>query len=281
MGAMAEQHGTFLGLSMGFRCLLLAAVARLASCQALGDAPANAPLSRVSAECRLSFIAMMNNKDWQFLNDTSTRWCRIKVENKMSVCCTNAEFAKGKADGCKDCQADCVHTKMIGLCSSYFGKACALNRKLFSKNNISMRVLETFCVPKTCDNSNDLDNNALVTWYDYAYRNRRLSTYWQLDYSDADELVCPSPAVMIIVVTFLSVVIIIASIPLGIFLFKAPKERGRVMQGVDDDHVDYETSVEQMMPQLGNNTGGDTFGSGSGTANRSGNTGNTAQAIGN
>lgn len=265
MGAMAEQPGT-----VGFRCLLLAAVARLASCQ-LGDAPANAPLSRVSAECRLSFIAMMNNKDWQFLNDTSTRWCRIKVENKMSVCCKNAEFAKGKADSCSDCKADCVHTKMAGLCASYFGKACNLNRKLFGKNNISMMVLETFCVPKTCDNSNDLDNNALVTWYDYAYRNRRLSTYWQLDYSDAKPLECPSPAVMIIVITFLSVVVIILSIPIGIFLFKAPKERGRVMQGTDDDEPDFETHVEQMMPQIGNSAAGkgDTFGSG-GTANGSG-----------
>jgi hypothetical protein len=257
------------GLSVRLQCLLLlVALVRRTSCAttaapnaaaggtaaATGTAPP--PPSKVTQECRTSFVAMMNNDDWKFMNDTQTRWCRIIVENSMSVCCENAEFAKGKADNCKkDCIADCVHTKMIKLCNTYFGKACTLPRILFSKNNVSMKVHETFCIPKTCDNSNDMENNALVSWYDYAYRNRRLSTYWLLDYSDTKEMQCPSPAALIIIITLVVIIVIVCAIPISIFLFKAPKERGRVLQGADEDEPDFETTVEQMqaqqmMPQL-------------------------------
>merc|ERR1719401_2790353 len=112
------------------------------------------------------------------MNMTMMKWCRIKVENKMSVCCDNAEFAKGTADSCKeDCKADCVHVKMQEMCDKYFGKACTFERKLFA-NLSGFTVDETFCVPKECDNSNDLKNNALVLWYHNGYLNRRVGVRW-------------------------------------------------------------------------------------------------------
>lgn len=197
-------------------------------------------------QCRVSLQNMIYNEDWRFMNNTQMRWCRIRLENRMSTCCNNAEFAKGTADGCNNCKADCVHTKMASLCNSHFGKACTLTRKPFSKNNISMQVAETFCVPKECDNSEDLSNNLLVKWFDAQYRYER-TTLWMYDYSDAEDLACPSMLIVVILSIIGAIIVGIISIPVGIFLFRAPKERGRVLRGVDDDEDGAEDApVENM-----------------------------------
>merc|ERR1719215_536845 len=148
-------------------------------------------------------------------------WCRIRLENRMSTCCTNAEFAKGMADSCSDCVADCVFSKMEGLCNAHFGKACKLTRKPFSRNNVSMQVVETFCVPEDCNNAEDLKNNLLVKWFDAQYRLER-QTLWMYDYGDSEDLVCPTMTVTIIVSVIVAVILVIVSIPIAIFLFKAP-----------------------------------------------------------
>jgi len=117
-----------------------------------------------------------------------------------------------------------------------------------------MEVKETFCIPSECDNSQDLNDNLVVKWFDAhpAFRCQR-SSIWLYDYSDTMELECPSMAVLIIVSVIVSIVIVLLSIPLGLFLFKAPKERGRVMRGAhdeDDDHHE-DTPVENMPALVG------------------------------
>lgn len=200
-------------------------------------------------QCQVSLEAMINNEDWRFMNDTFSSWCRIRAENKMSTCCTNAEFAKGMADSCeKPCQADCVFTTMIDFCNAHFGKACTVIRKPFSGNNVSFEIAETYCIPTDCDNSEDLNNNLLIKYYDKRFRYDRASI-WMKDYSDTKPLECPSSTVVIIVSVLLSVIAIIVSIPLAIFLFKAPKERGRVLRGVEEDEMhehDDDTQVEAI-----------------------------------
>jgi len=167
------------------------------------------------------------------------------LENRMSTCCTNSEFAKGKADSCSDCYAMCMFEKMQTLCDAHFGKACTLTRKPFSKNNVTMAVVETFCVPKDCNNAEDLKNNLLVKWYDAQYRYER-KQLWMYDYSDAEDLKCPTQMVTIIVSVIGGCIAIILGIPVSIILFKAPKERGRVLRGMEEDDEDEDTPVEPM-----------------------------------
>lgn len=167
----------------------------------------------------------------------------------MASCCLGAEFAKGKADSCNDCEADCSFTKMTELCNAHFGKACLLRRRPFSKNNITMAVVETFCVPKDCDNSQDLKNNLLVKWYDAQYRQDR-KVLWLYDYSDADPLECPTMTVTIIVAVLVSIVVAIVSIPVAIFLFKAPKERGRVLRSAEEEVEEEEDDKVEPMAAL-------------------------------
>lgn len=213
-----------------------------------------------TTQCRVSLQNMLYNEDWRFVNDTMMRWCRIRTENRMSTCCENSEFAKGMADSCSDCTAKCVFVKMQEICNSHFGKACTLTRRPFSKNNVTMAVSETFCVPKDCDNSEDLKNNLLVKWYDAQYRYERRQL-WMYDYSDADDLACPTATGTIIISIIGGCVAVIIGIPVSIFLFKAPKERGRVLNtGLGEDDHEEDTPVEPM-PALGDGGMGGTMGS--------------------
>jgi hypothetical protein len=111
-----------------------------------------------------------------------------------------------------------------------------------------MQVTETFCVPSECDNSEDLAANLVVKWYDAQYKSIRPSFGggWMVDYSDTLDLDCPSIIVTVILSLVGAIIVVIVSIPVGLFLFKAPKERGRVLKGVDDDEDD--TPVESMAP---------------------------------
>jgi hypothetical protein len=193
---------------------------------------------KTTTECRVSLQNMIFDENWMIMNQTFTNWCRMKAENKMATCCTNAEWSKGRADACDadDCIADCIFTRMIEMCDAHFGKACTIIRVPFSANGVSFKIQETFCVPADCDNSDDLADNLLIKWYDAQYKYQRTSV-WQKDYGNLDEdMVCPSATVLIIVSVVVSIVVILLSIPVAIFLFKAPKERGRVLQGVDEDH---------------------------------------------
>jgi len=138
---------------------------------------------------------------------------------------------------------------MTSLCNSHFGKACKLTRSPFTKNNITMQVTETFCVPKDCDNSEDLANNLLVKWFDAQYRTDRTQDpkNWMYDYSDAEDLDCPSMVLIITLSVVGAIILSILFIPVGVFLFKAPKERGRVLRGADeDDDYHEDTPVTDM-----------------------------------
>jgi len=227
--------------TMGLRLVVLAAIVRPTLGQSDRPTMASAAFT-TSMQCMVSLRNMIYNEDWRFLNNTHMRWCRVVLENKMSTCCQMAEFAKGMADSCSDCKADCVHTQMTDMCNSHFGKACKLTRKPFSKNNISMQVTETFCVPSACDNPDDLKNNLLVKWFDAQYRYER-TALWMYDYADSEELECPSMLVTVILSVVGAILAIIIAIPLFIFLFKAPKERGRVLKSAEDDHEEDEDTL--------------------------------------
>jgi len=219
-------------------------------------------------KCRVSLQNMLYNEDWIFMNDTASRWCRIRLENKMATCCANAEFAKGKAACGKagECVADCSHSKMADLCNSNFGKACLLTRQPFARFNVTMAVSETFCVPSECNNAEDLANNLLVKWYDAQYRQERTSTseladdtiHWLENYGDSTPIECPTQTFIIILSVIIAIIVISISIPLGIFLFKAPKERGRVLRGIEeeDDEHDEDTPVEALQDQNASGTMG-------------------------
>jgi len=51
---------------------------------------------------------------------------------------------------------------------------------------------------------------------------------------------------IVIISVVISIIVLIISIPLGIFLFKAPKERGRVLQGTDGQDDDEDNQIEPM-----------------------------------
>lgn len=239
--------------------VVLAAMLRRTTCQEVNRATIASAAFSTTMPCRVSLQNMLNNEDWRFMNDTMMRWCRIRLENRMSTCCSNAEFAKGMADSCSDCVADCVFSKMQGLCDAHFGKACTLTRKPFSKNNISMGVTETFCVPKDCDNAEDLKNNLLVKWFDAQYKSVRKQG-WMYDYSDSLDLDCPTMTVTIIVSVIAGIIIILLMVPVAVFLFKAPKERGRVLAGIEDDHHEDEDTPVESLPALPDGTMGSGFG---------------------
>jgi len=212
-----------------------------------------------SGQCWRALLNMLEDENWKYMNDTASRWCRIRVENKMSTCCSNAEFAKGTADSCSDCTVDCTHNKMRDFCNAHIGgKACTLERKPFqvnSKNNITFTVLETFCVPSECDNSADLGDNLLIDFYDVQFKYLRVvdtmpqadrEQHWLWDYSVA-ELTCPTITWIIVLVLVASAIFVPLAGALGYFLFVAKKERGRVLQSAEEDEDQQEdTQVEPL-----------------------------------
>jgi len=180
-------------------------------------------------------INMLDDDNWKFMNNSASRWCRVIVENKMSSCCSNAEFAKGKADNCPDCIADCMHDHFISFCNKYFGKACLVKRKPFHQNGVSLTVHESFCIPEDCDNSEDLSRSAIMKWYAWHYRARRY--HWMADYDEA-EIECPNNVALIVFSVLGGFALVLAAIPVGLFLFRAPKERGRTLVSQQDMNED-------------------------------------------
>lgn len=175
--------------------------------------------------CSQTLDTMLNDGNWLFVNDSATRWCRLRLENEFAKCCTVADFARGYSENCGQCSADCMHQPFMDICGKYFGKVCTVKRKPFFKTGApDIEVLESFCVPSACDNSNDRE--LLMAWFGTAYRGRRAG--WHADY-DSAVLDCPSSAVTIIVAVVFALIGIVGMLPLGIFLFKAPRERGRTL----------------------------------------------------
>lgn len=195
-----------------------------------------------SFDCRVALDDMLRNEIWMFVNNSQTRWCRIIVENEFANCCNEAEFAKGKAEGCSDCLADCSHHQMHTVCATHFGRACPVWRKPFARTGApGLEVLETFCLPEACDNSGD--RLAILPWFDSTYRSRRIS--WHLWWDQA-ELDCPPFWRTVLLWSIFSIVMLGCLGKVGQILFIAPPERGRTlvsqqdMAGSDDEDEDEE-----------------------------------------
>eukprot|EP00913_Durusdinium_trenchii_P018950 g17808.t1 len=181
-----------------------------------------------------------------YVNNSQTRWCKLRLENTMATCCRIANFAQGRGEDCSGCVSSCIHQNMVH---------------------------ETFCVPKECNNGADRD--ALVAWFAAYYVARRDG--WHMDYDEERwglgtssallaVLECTSGVVTAIIVTITVIVCIVSCIPISIFLFKAPKERGRTlisqeqmqaesMRGDEDPPDDMDGTLRSTAG------GGDTMGS--------------------
>jgi len=205
-----------------------------------------------SGRCREELDSMLLDTNHQLLYSRSSRWCRVRLENQMAHCCAVSNFPQGTAEGCDAslCTADCRHNHMAVVCSQ-FGKACNVRRNPFTRSGpfASVRlsdgpmleVLETFCVPNACNNGPDRE--ALMQWYDVRYRAQR--TGWQANYGQA-ALECGNDIMLIIFVTILVIVLCIGCVPVSLFVFVAPKEKGRTLVSQADMNADNPDVVQPM-----------------------------------
>jgi len=210
-----------------------------------------------SEQCRQSLDGMLKDAQWKYVNNSATRWCRLILENEMSRCCTLSDFANGKAEGCKACSANCQHANMDTLCNDWFGQACTVRRKpFFSSGAEAVEVIESFCVPKACAEV-QADVDSLIRFFSALYVGRRNG--WHLDYDQAT-LECPSATVQGIITACFVIIILLACIPVGVILFKAPKERGRTL--ISQADMQASQGEDDMDGTLrGSGIGGDTLGS--------------------
>lgn len=209
-----------------------------------------------SSKCRTALNGMLEDENWRFMNNSFTRWCRMRAENEMARCCGLADFANGRGEGCSNCEADCIHAHFDNMCNSQFGKACYVLRKPFHREREGLHakeliVKESFCVPENCNNNQDRD--ALMGWYGTLYVS--LLDGWHADYDDAT-LVCPSAVGMVIFYVMLILILIAACIPVSIILFKAPKERGKTMISQEEMQAEADdgAGITEMADTVG--TGG-------------------------
>lgn len=212
-------------------CAVAAALARPAASAAIP-----------SKACSTKLDSMLVDPNWVLLNNSAVRWCRVRLENEMARCCRLADFARGRGEGCTNCAADCQHQPFIDLCNKYFGRACTVKRKPFFKSGApELVVAESFCLPDTCDN--DVDRDLMVLWFGTGYRGQRNG--WHLDYDQA-VLECESRAVTAIIAIVVSLVGVALAIPCSIFLFKAPRQRGRTLVSQAEMQQGTESEVETM-----------------------------------
>merc|ERR1719203_38823 len=200
------------------------------------------------------------------MNNTYTRWCRIKAENEMARCCGIADFAAGRGESCgvarlsgtaepTTCVTSCLHTNFLNLCTNHLeGVACNVDRKLFV--DAPLRVTETMCVPKECDN--DSDKEAFIAWFATLYAGRLSG--WHENWDDA-VLTCPSLAVTVLLWTLLAIFLIVLSLPVMYILFVAPKERGRTLVSQADMQAEADAQAAEYVQDLrGAAMGGDALG---------------------
>ncbi|CAK9053295.1 unnamed protein product [Durusdinium trenchii] len=211
-----------------------------------------------SVACREALEDMLRHENWMYVNNSQTRWCKLRLENTMATCCRIANFAQGRGEDCSGCVSSCIHQNMVTLCEKDFGQACIVKRKPFFRTGApELEVHETFCVPKECNNGADRD--ALVAWFAAYYVARRDG--WHMDYDEA-VLECTSGVVTAIIVTITVIVCIVSCIPISIFLFKAPKERGRTLISQEQMQAESMRGDEDMDGTLRSTAGGgDTMGS--------------------
>jgi len=202
-----------------------------------------------STKCRQALEAMLTNENWNFVNNSFTKWCRIKAENEMARCCRVADFELGRGEECgitamsgtpqeTECFTQCHHQGMIDLCHSYFGKACAVDRRVYS--GVDLRVSETFCVPEACDNGSDRES--LMNWYSTLYAGRLNG--WHAYWDDAT-LNCPSAAIAATLWTICAIVLSVVFLIICYFLLVAPKEGGKLLISQEDMQAEAEAEAEK------------------------------------
>lgn len=197
-------------------------------------------------------IDMVTNPDWLIMNQRQEDWCRLKAENEFINCCTRPNWERGNAEGCSDCEADCIHTQMISLCNTYFGTACYIERKPFAKTGApDFMTVETVCLPEDC--LTDTDEPLIIPWYGQQYANRRSG--WTYDFDEVT-IYCPSSAGAIIFYVILALLGVAAAGGCGLFLFRAPKERGQTLIDQSEMNADQEEMESTMMSSQGYDTAG-------------------------
>lgn len=168
---------------------------------------------------------MINNPNWQLMNNSAMRWCRVRLENEMANCCQLADFVTGRGEGCTDCMADCVHRHFDDLCNRHFGQACLVERFPFDLTGApEVQVTESFCVPEACNNR--VDRDALLAFYDSEYQDVRVG--WLLNYNKGT-LTCPGNELFVAVIVVVCVLLCCGSIPICWFVCVAPRERGKTL----------------------------------------------------
>lgn len=196
--------------------------------------------------------------NWTFVNNSVTRWCRLKLENQGSTCCELFDFEMGRGEGCSKCEVDCQHKKMIELCSNYFGRACRVKRYPLGRNlgGGGIELIETFCVPGACDKQANRDALTLFYATNYGPNNLNYLTHW-LDFLEGGELECDTNTLMIVLVTAAVVIFLVGTVPICIYVFKAPKERGRVLLTQEEMQLNQEDDDNNLR---GAGQGDDTYG---------------------
>jgi hypothetical protein len=110
-------------------------------------------------------------------------------------------------------------------------------RKPFHRRGApELDVLETFCVPKDCDNI--ADRQALPAWYHTAYFAQRTS--WHQDYDNA-VLECPNETGLVLWIAGAAIVGLLLMSGCLYFLCVAPKVKGQTMLAAgwgDDEDED-------------------------------------------
>ncbi|CAE7665212.1 unnamed protein product [Symbiodinium sp. CCMP2456] len=115
---------------MDERCQLPEVVLLLTAGVTSGEEAAPRRL-QTSQQCRIDLEDMLRDPNWDYVNNSATRWCRLRLENEMAGCCRVANFAEGKGEDCSNCVANCLHQNMVTLCNQNFGQACIVKRKPF------------------------------------------------------------------------------------------------------------------------------------------------------
>lgn len=184
---------------------------------------------RVYAECEKEYISMFYNPQYQEMNQTVMKNCRVRVENKLQGCCNTVRFKewgeKSMAlkdeivEGCSGCSVSCEHFYFAQFCDQFFGQACKVKRKPLS--DLDFEIIETFCIPQAC--LNDHDRKGILSFFDIRYR--RLRSGWRYNFRENDaELICPDGMMENILIAGGALVFVIFMIFLILFLFKPPAE---------------------------------------------------------
>jgi len=184
---------------------------------------------RVYPDCGKEYVGMYFNPNYQEMNRTVMKNCRVRVENKLQGCCDAVRFKEwGEnplatkdeiVDKCSKCEVDCTHYYFAQFCNQFFGQACVVKRQPLS--DLDFHILETFCIPNACLNDHDI--KGVLSFFDIRYR--RVRSGWRYNFKqEGAELICPDGTMETVFIAVGAFVFVIGMILLILFLFKPPAE---------------------------------------------------------